>query len=127
MFHSLQIDSGKKRVHQSTKIKLKLQSLQRFAQFANNKDILDLARADISVEIHNTPSATNRVNMNEKKQDSAGKVQDSYKAGLLKIGNEIRSKDHDLSRLRLHFPKPAPDVDEENADIEEGNNLGKEL
>ncbi|KNE98489.1 hypothetical protein, variant [Puccinia striiformis f. sp. tritici PST-78] len=42
MFHSLQIDSGKQRIHQSKKNKFDRQTLQLFTQMANNLDILDI-------------------------------------------------------------------------------------
>ena len=41
LFHSLQVDSGKKRIYQSHKVVLSKQSLQLFSQMAYNSDILN--------------------------------------------------------------------------------------
>ncbi|KAA1095747.1 hypothetical protein PGTUg99_028084 [Puccinia graminis f. sp. tritici] len=87
MFHSMQIDSGKKRIHQSKKTTLTLQSLQMFCRIANTKDILDVDQKNIG---------SNKL-----------KTDDSYKQGLKKFASEIRTKDQHLGRMRLHFPKPS--------------------
>ena len=65
-----------------------------YSRMANNKDILDISHKDIGTK--------------------SKKVDDSYKRGLQEFGKEIRTKDATLGQLRLHFPKPTPDISEDN-------------
>jgi hypothetical protein len=69
----------------------------------NNKDILGLLT-----------TSSNETDM---------KIENLYLEGLKNFRSEIRNKDGSLGRLKLHFPKSAPDVtnnnEEEGGDNEE--------
>jgi hypothetical protein len=72
---------------------------------ANNRDILGLLEPEAS------ENETKTVNV--------------YLQGIKNFCSEIRNKDASLGRLKLHFPKSAPDViqnDEEGGDNKEEDN-----
>ncbi|PLW31054.1 hypothetical protein PCASD_16050 [Puccinia coronata f. sp. avenae] len=105
MFHSLRVDSGKKKIHQNRKTLANYQSLQMFCRMANNRDILGLLEPEAS------KNETKTVNV--------------YLQGIKNFRSEIRNKDASLGRLKLHFPKSALDVihnDDEGGDNEEEDN-----
>ncbi|KAA1139301.1 hypothetical protein PGTUg99_037687 [Puccinia graminis f. sp. tritici] len=84
MFRSLRRDSGGRYVQQTHKQILKLQSLERFTQMAQDNDILDHRGID--------------------KVLGDKSMLDTYLDGLKCLQNEIRGKPSELGRFLLHVP-----------------------
>lgn len=95
MFDSLQVDSWKKKIHQSHKNTVTLKSMPMFIRMAYHKDILSINK-----------KATG---------EAQKKLADSLKSGV-KFQDQIIKKDPDLNRFRLHYGLTN---DEEN-DYEDG-------
>ena len=100
-FHSLQIDSGKKPVHQSHKTIISPKSLQMFNRMANSKDILQLNPQ--------TPAIEHK------------KVTDTYLGGISKFYDVISGNDPSLRKLRLHFSKSTIEKDMEESEDEDSS------
>jgi hypothetical protein len=83
MFESLQIDSGKKTIHQSHKNKITHKSLTMFNRMARHKDLLN---------VKDTQTGMAQI-----------KVEDSFKCSVLKFQEQISHKDPTLQRFQLHF------------------------
>ena len=98
-FHSLQVDSGKKQIHQSHKTILTLKSLQMFNRMAKSKDILNLQESC--------------------KGTVQERVDDGYLCGVKKLIDRISGKDPTLRKFRLHFAK----INHEGEDLGENGNI----
>ncbi|KAA1093617.1 hypothetical protein PGTUg99_008854 [Puccinia graminis f. sp. tritici] len=85
MFHSLRTDSGVKHIQQSHTALLKHRSLERFAQMAQNNDILHVQGKDRGTI-------------------STKSIPDTYLQGLKCLQEEVIGKKVELGRFTLHLP-----------------------